>query len=190
VGIGAAMKGAYHRADIRSDIAWLPNMPRSKAFWIPLALLVAAAAAYTVAPSTLTFLVVQYLVWAPQLGLLFIAGFLAPRASWLYGVVLGVISSGVFGLLLYSGAWNASSTAIGALPIESGMYGAYVLQWIVLSVLAGPFLASAAAWYRRFLTLTNPNRGRRSQQPQKRVGDGRTRGAAAAKANTKAPARR
>jgi phosphate/sulfate permease len=60
---------------------------------------------------------------------------------------------------------------------------AYTLVW---SPLLGAFFASAAAWYRRFLMLSNPNRGRRAQQAQKRPTDGRSRGSG----NTKAPARR
>ena len=175
-GIGAALRSAYHRPDIRADVAWLPNMVRSKAFWIPVAAAAASALAYVVVPSALTYTLMQYLVWAPPIGLLFIAGFLAPRASWLYGVVLGLISSAMFAVMLYSGAWNASSTVIGAPTIAAEAYASFVAQWIFLSLLAGPFFAAAAAWYRRFLQLSNPNRGRRPQQPQKRVGDGRTRG--------------
>lgn len=177
VGFGTAIRLAYHRADIRGDLAWLPNMPRSKAFWIPVAAAVAAAAAWVVAPSALTYLLMQYLVWAPPIGLLFIAGFLAPKASWLFGIVLGLTATLIFGLLLYSGAWNTSAATIGAPSIGSDLYASFVGQWLFLSVLAGPFFAAAAAWYRRFLQLSNPNRGRRPQQPQKRAGDGRTRGA-------------
>ena len=177
-GIMGALRSAYHRPDIRSDVAWLPNMPRSKAFWLPLAAAAVAAVAYVAAPSAITYTLMQYLVWAPPIGLLFIAGFLAPRASWLFGVVLGLVSSAMFAVMLYSGAWNVSAAAIGAPTIAADSYAAFVAQWIFLSLLAGPFFASAAAWYRRFLQLSNPNRGRRPQQPQKRVGDGRTRGTA------------
>ncbi|HEX7949867.1 MAG TPA: hypothetical protein VF494_05935 [Candidatus Limnocylindrales bacterium] len=177
VGIGTALRSAYHRADVRADLAWLPNMARSKAFWIPSAAAVAAAVAWVAAPSAITYTLMQYLVWAPPIGLLFITGFLAPKASWLFGVVLGLVASLIFGLLLYSGAWNTSAATIGAPTIASDLYGSFMAQWLVLSMLAGPFFAAAAAWYRRFLQLSNPNRGRRPQQPQKRAGDGRTRGA-------------
>jgi hypothetical protein len=177
VGIGTALRLAYHRPEFRADIAWLPNMARSKALWIPLGAAAAAAIAYVAAPSPLTYTLMQYLVWAPPIGLLFIAGFLAPRASWLFGVVLGLIASAIFGVLLLSGAWNTAAAAIGAPTISTDLYASFMAQWIFLSLLAGPFFAAAAAWYRRFLQLSNPNQGRRSQQPQKRAGDGRTRGA-------------
>jgi hypothetical protein len=36
------------------------------------------------------------------------------------------------------------------------------------------FFAASAAWYRRFLRLSNPNRGRQQQQ-QRRGPDGRSR---------------
>jgi hypothetical protein len=174
-GIGMALRSAYHRPEFRADLAWLPNMARTKALWIPLAAAAAAGVAYVVVPSMLTYTLLQYLVWAPPIGLLFIAGFLAPRASWLYGVVLGLVASAIFAVMLYSGAWNTASAVIGAPTIASDAYAGFVAQWIFLSLLAGPFFASAAAWYRRFLQLSNPNRGRRPQQPQKRVGDGRSR---------------
>jgi hypothetical protein len=64
------------------------------------------------------------------------------------------------------------------------------LSAFLLSPVMGGLFASLAAWYRRFLTLTNPNRGRRQQQPAKRVGDGRTRGSSGQKGNAKAAARR
>jgi len=190
VGFVAAFRGAYHRADIRSDIAWLPNLFRSKAFWIPLALAGAAAVVHVVSPSAITYLLIQYFIWAPPIGLLFITGFLAPRASYLFGAILGLTSSAIFGALLYSGAWNTSAALVGSDPVDPSLYGAFMAQWILLSVVAGPFFAAAVAWYRRFLQLSNPNRGRRQQQAQKRSTDGRTRGSTAQKANTKAPARR
>jgi hypothetical protein len=189
-GFTAAFRGAYHRADIRSDLAWLPNVFRSKAFWIPFGLAAATAIAHVMAPSTLTYLLIQYFIWAPPIGLLFITGFLAPRASYLFGAILGLISAVIFGALLYSGAWNSSAALVGSNPVDPSLYAAFMAQWILLSVLAGPFFAGAVAWYRRFLQLSNPNRGRRQQQAQKRSADGRTRGSTPPKANTKAPVRR
>ena len=53
----------------------------------------------------------------------------------------------------------------------------------------GAFFAAAAAWYRRFLALSSPNRNRNrrpSQAPKQRPGDGRTR----TSSSQKAPAKR
>jgi len=50
----------------------------------------------------------------------------------------------------------------------------------------GAFFAAAAAWYRRFLQLSNPNRARQTQGKAKRGADGRTR----TSDSGKAPARR
>ena len=48
---------------------------------------------------------------------MFIGGFLAPRASWLIGVVLGILASLLFTILLVSGVYNQSiATIIGATP--------------------------------------------------------------------------
>jgi hypothetical protein len=174
LGFGAAFRGAFHPVNLRSDIGWLPSLVRSKALWIPLALTAAATLAYAVAPTAITYLLVQYMIWAPPIGTLLIAGFLAPRASWLFGLVLGLVTSVEFAGLLYSGLWNSSATAIGAPTVAPDLYGSAVVQWIVLSLIAAPFFASAMAWYRRFLRFSNPNRGRGPAAPRR--GDGRSRG--------------
>ena len=58
----------------------------------------------------------------------------------------------------------------------------------VLSPVIGGFFAAGAAWYRRFLAYSSPNRGR-SSQSQKPTGgapgDGRTRGSTSQKAGAK-----
>ena len=56
----------------------------------------------------------------------------------------------------------------------------------IYSPIMGAFFAAAAAWYRRFLALSSPNRNRRQSQAQKqRPGDGRTRGGTSQKAPAK-----
>ena len=51
-----------------------------------------------------------------------------------------------------------------------------VVAAFIYSPILGGFFAASAAWYRRFLALSSPNRNRRaSQTPKQRPGDGRTR---------------
>jgi hypothetical protein len=55
-----------------------------------------------------------------------------------------------------------------------------VLAAFTIGPILGAFFASAAAWYRRFLYLNNPNRGRgRRPASAGRRPDGRTRAASA-----------
>ena len=56
----------------------------------------------------------------------------------------------------------------------------------ILSPVIGGFFAAGAAWYRRFLALSSPNRARNQSASQKKQGDGRSRGTGTSqKANVK-----
>ena len=113
-------------------------------------------------PTSITFLLLQYFVWAPPIGAVFLAGFLAPRASWLLGLLVGAVASVFFALMLVSGVFNTSMVVVGALPIATDQYAAVFGQWLLVSSGMGALFAAGAAWYRRFLQLSNPNRGRQA----------------------------
>jgi hypothetical protein len=110
-----------------------------------------------------------YFVQTPALGGVFLAGFLAPRASWLLGAIVGLVAA--FGyvtiLLLVPGA-------LGPTPPEASTVQGVALYAFLLSPFMGAFFAAAAAWYRRFLRLSAPNRPRQAAAAPRR-GDGRTR---------------
>jgi hypothetical protein len=182
MGIGAALRASIHPLRVREDLAAFPSLITNKALWLPIVVTIASTAAViaTDGENAVTAILFAYFVQTPAIGGVFLAGFLAPRASWLLGAIVGVVAA--FGYLavltIVPGALSTDSP--NAAAIES-----IALSAFVMSPIMGALFASAAAWYRRFLSLTNPNRGRRPQQPQKRPGDGRTRGS-----NAKAPARR
>jgi hypothetical protein len=50
-----------------------------------------------------------------------------------------------------------------------------VISGFLLAPAFGALFASGAAWYRRFLQLSNPNRGRRAETKKKTTGDGKSR---------------
>ena len=87
---------------------------------------------------------------------MFLAGFLAPRACWLLGVIVGLVAAACYSFLVltvFSGgrppshrqpALTQDVVIVGVRPVAD--------RWARCS-------PSAAAWYRRFLTLSNPNRG-------------------------------
>ena len=197
MGIRAALRAAYHPLRVRDDLAVLPSLVLNKALWLPVLVtaLSTVAVVATGGKDTITALLFAYFVQTPAIGGVFLAGFLAPRASWLLGGIVGVVAAiGYIAVLtLVPGALGPA--ADGATPAAPGAAAIQdvALSAILLSPVMGAVFASAAAWYRRFLQLTNPNRARRAQQAQKRVGDGRTRGSTGAggqKANAKSPARR
>ena len=187
VGFLDAFRQSIRPVHVREDIAALPWITvHTKAIWLPFLITVAAtiATAVTGAKDMVTGLLFTYFVVFPAIGGVFIGGFLAPRASWLVGVVIGAVSAlcyvalGVSGLLPTPFAEQFTVNALGA-SVSAFIY----------SPIMGAFFAAAAAWYRRFLALSSPNRNRNrkpSQAPKQRPGDGRTR----TSSSQKAPAKR
>ncbi len=186
MGIVAAFRASIHPLNLREDLAALPSLVRNKALWLPVLVTVASTVAVigTGGRDAVTGLLFAYFVQTPAIGGVFLAGFLAPRASWLLGGIVGLVAAGGYVAVLSLVPGALGPTAAEATVIESVAFSAFLASPIM-----GALFASAAAWYRRFLTLSNPNRGRRTQPPN-RVGDGRTRGSTGQKPNAKAPARR
>lgn len=181
LGITEAFRRSFRPLDVRGDLAALPTLIRSKAFWLPSLLTIASTGLVFATRGTdvVSAFLYAYFIQTPAIGAVFIAGFLAPRASWLLGILVGLISAACY-------------TAIGVSGMVSVPQGTDATQIVTASFLLSPIMgalfAAAAAWYRRFLQLSNPNRGR--QRPGQRAvprstGDGRTRAA-----RSKAPVRR
>ena len=176
VGFLDAFRQSIRPVHVREDIAALPWIAvHTKAIWLPVLITIAAtiATAATGAADMVTGLLFTYFVVFPAIGGVFIGGFLAPRASWLVGVVIGLVSAvcyvalGITGRLPSQFAEQFTANAAGA-----------AVSAFIYSPIMGAFFAAGAAWYRRFLALSSPNRNRRrsSQAPKQRPGDGRTRG--------------
>jgi hypothetical protein len=176
LGITTALRQSFHPLDVRGDLRALPRLARNKALLLPLLLTIGSTAIFLIAhpqatgpADTVTLLATflfQYFIQAPAIGGVFIAGFLAPRASWLLGVIVGLVSAVCYAGLVLSGALGVSTTTS---PNEVVLAAAFI------SPVIGALFASAAAWYRRFLQLSSPNRGRTRQQPPRRGNDGRSR---------------
>jgi hypothetical protein len=185
VGFVDAFKLSIRPLHVREDIAALPSVAlHSRALWVPvlITILSTVATAATGATDIVTGMLFTYFVVFPAVGGVFLAGFLAPRASWLVGVVVGLVSAlcyillGVTGRLPvgFADQFNADTTGVA-------------VSALIYSPILGGFFAASAAWYRRFLALSSPNRNRRGAQGQKgRSGDGRTRaGTSSQKAGAK-----
>jgi len=183
MGIVAALRASFRPLNVRGDLAALPSLVTHKALWLPVLVTVLTAVATTASggADVVTPLLFTYFIVTPAVGGVFLAGFLAPKASWLLGVIVSLVAA-----LCYIAMGSATRLPEPFQAAFSSAQTEAILYTLIWSPLLGAFFASAAAWYRRFLSLSNPNRGRRTQQPQKRSGDGRSRGSS----NTKAPARR
>jgi hypothetical protein len=145
--------------NFREDLAYLPTLVlRTKAVWIPVALSIASAVALVIGGlNTVTVLFFQYFAYILPVGALFLAGFLAPRASWLAGLIVGAAATAVLGATLAAGVLGSD--------LGPDLGPNILLNGLVTSTIGGAFVSSAAAWYKRFLSLANPNRGARRPQP-------------------------
>jgi hypothetical protein len=164
-----AFRQAYHPAHVREDLVALPTILRSRGFLAAVALLLVGGVAWLLFPlrsgSILVWelLVVPGSALAPQL----VGGFFAPRASYLIGFIVGVLQTLVFVLVTISPPVVAAYEALqpGAAPqIEPGQ----VLSALLSSSVTGALFAAAAAWYRRFLSLSSPRRAQPSRSSGKR----------------------
>ena len=171
VGIIDALRASIHPPRIREDVALLPRQVTHPSLWLPLLLTIGVTVAVVVTggKDVITPLLFAYFVQTPAIGGVFLAGFLAPRASWLLGAIVGAVAAAgyVAVLALVPGALGPTAPA--------GTLASVAASSFILSPILGAFFASAAAWYRRFLRLSNPNRGRQAAS-QKRGNDGRSRG--------------
>ena len=174
VGILDALRLSIHPPKFREDLASLPWLAlHTKALWIPLLATVASAIAVIITggKDVVTAFLFAYFVQTPAIGGVFLAGFLAPRASWLLGLIVGFVSA--IGYAAYIAI--AANRLPGADAPDPALVRDTIVSAFILSPILGALFAASAAWYRRFLRLSNPNRGRQTPS-QRRGGDGRTRG--------------
>ena len=181
IGIFSAARLAFRPLDAPGDIRALPRLVTNKALWLPVLLTIGAAVLTAINRGTdvLSQFAFQYFVVTPAIGGVFIAGFLAPRASWLLGAIVGLVSAICYTILGYNGLLPA-----GFAEVFAAEPSAAVVSSVVFSPIMGALFASAAAWYRRFLQLSSPNRGR-NRPPARRGNDGRSRSTSGQKAGAR-----
>lgn len=151
-GILAALQTSYHQPHVREDVAALPPILRSRAFILPVALVLGSFLAEVIVgvvqPANavvagLAATAFQFLAIPPAMFPVFIAGFLTPRASYLLGGIIGTLSAVLYGV---------------ALVIANHRLDGQTALSLVVSAASGVAFGAAAAWYKRFLASTNPNR--------------------------------
>ena len=155
LGFGASFRLAYHPPNVREDIQTLPTTLRSRGFIAAVLMVIAGGVvwyAYPVYSGSITaweLLVLPGSALAPQL----VAGFFAPRASYLLGLFVGLVQPVVY-LLVNSSprvqeAYLARGVNIPGIAVDQ------VALAFFNSVLMGALFAAMAAWYRRFLALSS-----------------------------------
>ena len=169
-GFGAAFRLAYHPANLRDDLQHLPEILRSRAFLAAVLLVIAGGLAwyafpvYTGSAIFWELLVVPGSALAPQL----VAGFFAPRASYIMGFILGLLQPLVYVLVNTSARVQAAYDVVqpGGVPAAPADQ---LLTAMISSAVTGTLFAAAAAWYRRFLNLSSPRRQAAAQQRARRA---------------------
>jgi hypothetical protein len=183
--ITAAFRGAMRPLDIRGDLRALPQILTNWGFlaalavtavaagWFVIAYNDAMAAVATTAPVTelekvvggnsIPYFVATMAMQPPPAIGAFLIGFAAKRGSWLGGLVYGIVVTIVAVVILQLPA--------GRLLTGNGPADPVIIGHAAWSPLGAALFASAAAWYRRFLDLSNPNRAAQRARDARGRGD-------------------
>ena len=166
LGFRAAFRGSFGAAPIRDDLRQLPQLLRTRAFFIPLiviAITTVVGAQQGVLSTSAFQLALQSVLLTPAFVVAFLAGMLTRRASWLLG--------GIFGLISYSGALIVGSVGDLAVldpshPIRAALEqsvshinldSTFIGDLYGVAV-SGIFAGAFAGWYGRFLRSMSPTR--------------------------------
>ena len=175
--IGAAFRSSFRPVDLRGDLRALPQLVRHWSFLVPVILSgLAVALIPLVGLNAMTSAFFQYFSFTAPLGSSFLAGFFAPRASYLVGILAALASVGFQALAYSAGPFGGlfdNFKGTNGDPMSVAAAKELVLsQALTVGVPSAALFAAAAAWYRRFLNRASPARQRRNAQPGRRP-DGR-----------------
>jgi hypothetical protein len=148
-GFLGSFQKAYHRPNYREDLRLLPTLLRGPWFLVGAGLVVVGFLAEVLFPNyTGSNLLFSLVTVPPAMVPIFLIGFTAPRASYLLGLIVGILD-----LILYV---IFIAVFLPRPPDESLPIGEVFLNGVVTGLPAAALFAAAAAFYRRFLALTSP----------------------------------
>jgi hypothetical protein len=97
------------------------------------------------------------------------AGFLAPRSTWLAGALSAALA--VVGLVVVCAVTPLKID--GTNTIWTYGIGVALMNWLIAAIPIGALLGAAAGWYKRFLDRIGPNQGQAQRKPVKKSSSGR-----------------
>ena len=188
-GIATAFRSSFRPLDVRGDLQALPRLLRHWSFYVPVVLSGIAVVLFQYFPrESLAYAFFGYFAGITPFGAVLLAGFFAPRASWLVGALVGVIAAGFLTLSvnvqiggLPDGSFFQVYFPLPATPDAPVLISAtdakaqistLMFEALTSGAIMSGLFASAAAWYRRFLQRANPNRARPTT-PTSRRPDGK-----------------
>jgi hypothetical protein len=165
VGFFGAMKAAYRPIHYRDDLKLIvPLITRTNAIWPVVVFCGFGLAAVLIRrdPHDFWYIAAATICFG-QFGLPMIppmiAGFLAPRAGWLMGIVASLIWFGMWMAWFLSGATpqtNSLGQVTGYGLPEGFDLAAATISYLPMTLVIGALMAALSAWYKRFLALTGP----------------------------------
>jgi hypothetical protein len=163
--VAGAFRSSFRPIDIRGDVRALPMLVRHWSFFVPVILTGASVAALPLlGANPLTSAFYQYFSFTLPLGSAFLAGFFAPRASWLVGILVALASVGFQALAFWVGPFGGifdNFKDVNDQPVTRAAAEALILnQALGFGVPMSGLFAAAAAWYKRFLNRASPSRQR------------------------------
>jgi hypothetical protein len=163
MGFTDSMRAAWHRPDVRADIAALPSLLVGRWFLIPVGLVLGATLAVALVPgNVVSAFLFQTLVYPPAMAPVFVVGFFAKRASYLLGLIVALIDVAAFAVFVYFILPSTSTEAV-----DTALQQQFLVSAITIGPLSGIFFAAGAAWYRRFLAFSGAQRMRQRQGQQR-----------------------
>ena len=177
--LGSAFRSSFRPLDLRGDIRALPRLIRHPAFLVPTVLAgLSVALVPLLGLNAMTSTFYQYFSFSAPLGTAFIAGFFAPRASYLLGGLAALASVGFQALAFSRGNFGGfldifTDPATGGTLSRDAAAALILNQALFVGVPSAAFFSAAAAWYRRFLNRASPNRQRQAAAASGRRPDGK-----------------
>ena len=170
-GAATSMRPRFALPDILADVRALPQVFRKPLVWLPFGLLVGAFALELARQgealpegqvSDIATLYIQLTLPPTALFVFFIGGFVAPRASYLVGALLGILDALLITILMTmtikprmsQPSWSLGEDLSPAAELEvagiTGVASELVPLWGI-AIAVGVLAAGFAAWYRKFL---------------------------------------
>jgi hypothetical protein len=161
-GFFAALRTAAGPVELRGDLRAFPSiLLRSKAGWLPAIVIVVTAGAMMTpefAANEFVALAGNVILQPPPMIIAFLAGMLAPRAAWLMGGLMSLVSGAAF-VLVVAVTTESLITPLGftyQVPADQKM--AYAVNVLTTSPVFGIAIGAFAGFYRRFLYMSAARR--------------------------------
>lgn len=182
LGFRAALRSSAGRAPIREDLAYLPRLIRTRAFVLPLVLVVGTTVVALqpgILASNIAQLGVQAVLLPPAFVVVFLGGMVARRGAWLIGGIFGIITYGAWAIV---GTYGDMTAFADGNPVRDlfktatdNLANPGAALFDIYGAASGGILAGAfAGWYSRFLRAMSPNqpteRDRRRMEAERRKG--------------------